>query len=411
MRFRTLWYFGVLVALVRGVLIPASTAAASPLNTPFVADELVVRLSSSVDAQAFALNSGLSTEAGAIEQLGTQPIYRFHIVDGETPRGKALKLLFDPQVLYAEPNYLGQLPEARLRSTWVVGGDTHDYQSQYAAEKMRLPEAHSTTRGDGVTVAVLDTGVDVRHPDLANRLVDGYDFVDHDADPSEAGIADVDIAYGHGTHVAGLIALAAPAAQIMPLRTLDRDGIGTIWTQVEALRYAVDHGADVINLSYSFPVRSLVLADVLSRITCSRRAEAICQRPERPGVVVVAAAGNSGAAIREYPAAERAPGILAVGATTETDTLTPFSTYGAWVSVAAPGDRILSTIPGGGYATWSGTSMAAPLAAGTIALVRASSPALRPAAAVTRLKTTATALDATIGRRVDAAAALAPPAQ
>jgi subtilisin family serine protease len=109
---------------------------------------------------------------------------------------------------------------------------------------------------------------------------------------------------------------------------------------------------------------------------------------------------------REYPAADPTPGILAVGASTSADTLASFSTYGAWVQVAAPGDNIFSTIPGGSYATWSGTSMAAPLAAGTVALLRAANPTLRPTDSVTRVATTAAAIDAPIRRRVDAAAAL-----
>jgi subtilisin family serine protease len=192
----------------------------------------------------------------------------------------------------------------------------------------------------------------------------------------------------------------------MPLRTLDRNGIGTIWTQVQALRYAVNHGASVINLSYSFDLPSLVLADVLSRLTCSRGAEIQCQSPTRPGVVVVSAAGNSGLSYREYPAADSAPGLLAVGATTNTDVLAAFSNYGSWVPLAAPGEDILSTIPGGGYATWSGTSMAAPLAAGTVALVRSLYPALRPSEAVVQVKTTAAPMSAKIRRRVDAASAL-----
>jgi len=121
---------------------------------------------------------------------------------------------------------------------------------------------------------------------------------------------------------------------------------------------------------------------------------------------VAAASGNSGGNDREYPAADLLPGVLAVAASTETNTLADFSTYGSWVQVAAPGDRILSSVPGGGYATWSGTSMAAPLAAGSAALLRAASPGLRPAEVVTRIITTAAPMAGLVRRRVDAAAAL-----
>jgi subtilisin family serine protease len=122
--------------------------------------------------------------------------------------------------------------------------------------------------------------------------------------------------------------------------------------------------------------------------------------------VVVAAAGNSGASIREYPAADNASGLLAVAASTEADALAAFSTYGSWVRVAAPGDRVLSSIPGGKYATWSGTSMAAPIVAGVTALTRAAYPGLRPTDTVTRVATTAAQIKADVRKRVDAAEAV-----
>jgi len=255
-------------------------------------------------------------------------------------------------------------------------------------------------------VAILDTGADLSHPALAGHLTPGYDFVDRDDDPSEIGVYGSDIAYGHGTHVAGLVALAAPDAKIMPLRTLGPDGIGTIWMQAQALRYAINHGADVINLSYSFSNRSHVLDEVLAQVTCAAAIDDDCRAKIRPGAIVAAASGNSGGNDREYPAADLLPGVLAVAASTEANTLAVFSTYGSWVQVAAPGDRILSSVPGGGYATWSGTSMAAPLAAGSAALVRAAYPGLRPADIVTRIITTGARMAGLVRRRVDAAAAL-----
>jgi thermitase len=308
--------------------------------------------------------------------------------------------------VYAEPNYIGELPEARQRSSWVVGDGVAGYAAQWAPSALRLPEAHAITSGANVIVAVLDTGVDLNHPALAGHLVPGYDFVDMDADTSERGVYGSDIAYGHGTHVAGLVALAAPDAAIMPLRTLGPDGIGTIWMQVQAIRYAINHGADVINLSYSFSDRSQVLDDALAQATCTTAMDDDCRAKIRPGAIVVAASGNSGSNDREYPAADQLPGVLAVAASTEANTLATFSTYGSWVQVAAPGDRILSSVPGGGYAIWSGTSMAAPLAAGSAALVRAAYPGLRPVETVTRLVTTAAPLAGLVRHRVDAAAAL-----
>jgi subtilisin family serine protease len=196
----------------------------------------------------------------------------------------------------------------------------------------------------------------------------------------------------------------------MPLRTLRPDGTGTIWAQAEALRYALDHGADVINLSFSFSTPSKLINDTLGEVTCGTPVDADCRSGNRPGVVVVAAAGNSGTRNPEYPAATWLPGVLAVAASTESDTLATFSSYGTWVNVAAPGARILSCVPGGGYATWSGTSMSTPLVAGTAALVRAAYPARQPAGVVVQITTTATIISKPSQRRVDAAVALGLPA-
>jgi subtilisin family serine protease len=283
-----------------------------------------------------------------------------------------------------------------------IGGSA----TQWAPAALRLPEAHTVTNGANVTVAILDTGADLSHPALAGHLVPGFDFVDLDDDPSEIGVYGSDIAYGHGTHVAGLVAMAAPDAKIMPLRTLGPDGIGTIWMQAQAIRYAINHGANVINLSYSFSNRSQVLDEVLAQATCTAAIDDNCRSKTRPGALVTAASGNSGGNDREYPAANTLPGVLAVAASTEANTLALFSTYGSWVQIAAPGERIVSSIPGGGYAIWSGTSMAAPLAAGSAALVRAAYPSLRPSDVVTRIVTTGAPLAGQVRRRVDAAGAL-----
>ena len=178
----------------------------------------------------------------------------------------------------------------------------------------------------------------------------------------------------------------------------------------QALRYAVGlpvagitplgHKADVINISYSVRQRSLLLDDVLSLLAALPG-----------GPVVVAAAGNRGPSVaKEYPAGESTPGVLAVAASTEADTLADFSTRGSWVDVAAPGENILSSVPDDDYGVWSGTSMAAPLAAGVAALVRARYPSFNPAQVTGRIISQAQAIDASVSRRVDAAAALGLPA-
>lgn len=392
-------------ALLLAALVSAGPASAHLRRGRYATDELLVRLQPSANPRAFAQANGLKLSADARDALPDQAIYRVKIADGSSPWQKIAQLAQSSDVIYSEPNSIGQIPEARLRSSWVVGGDDDEYANQWAPSAIRLGKAHSVSRGAGVVVAILDTGVDRAHPMLAGRLIAGYDFVENDADPQEE-LSDQSGAYGHGTHVAGLVALAAPEARIMPLRTLDSAGMGTIWGQVRALRYAAMHGADVINLSYSFELPSLVLNDVLAQITCAGGGNPGCSTLESPGVVVVAAAGNSGMKLREYPAADQAPGILGVGASRADDTLAVFSTYGAWVRVMAPGDHILSTVPGGGYASWSGTSMASPLVAGVAALVRAAYPALRPSEVVAQITTTSAQTNSLVRRRLDAAGAL-----
>jgi thermitase len=125
--------------------------------------------------------------------------------------------------------------------------------TQWCPNLLRLDQAHAISRGAGVTVAVLDTGIDFDHPALAGRVLAGYDFLDRDADASEAEAPSSGKAFGHGTHVAGLIALVAPEARILPVRVLDPQGVGNVWRIAEGVVYAQQQGASVINLSLSTP--------------------------------------------------------------------------------------------------------------------------------------------------------------
>src|SRR5688572_29525469 len=124
---------------------------------------------------------------------------------------------------------------------------------------IRLDQAHTINRGtrvdngQPVVVAVLDTGIDRSHPAFAGRLVPGYDFVSGDNDPSEEGTLRINQAFGHGTHVAGIVALTAPEAKIMPIRILDKDGEGDLWRITAAVIWAANNGADIINISFGYP--------------------------------------------------------------------------------------------------------------------------------------------------------------
>lgn len=390
----------------------------------FVPREVLIKLALATDLPGVAASFRLAPEP--LDQFGTRPIYRMRILDRSSPQKKANQLRSDPlrRVIYAEPNYTGQIPEGGARVIWAHGGDAGAYVSQWAKALIRLPEAHEITRGAGVTVAVLDTGVDLNHPALAGRLVPGYDFVDMDADPSEEGRYVRNPGYGHGTHVAGLIAMAAPEAKIMPVRVLNANGVGNIWVLAEALAFAVnpdgnpatDDGADVINLSLGTQRRTDLISDLVTEasrdnddgdIRIEIKIDLVSAKDrKRRNVVVVAAAGNRGSTIREFPAAEGAAGLLAVGASTSTDTLATFSNRGAWVNIAAPGEGILSSVPGGGYGTWNGTSMSAPLVAGVAALIRSRYPKLSAVQVVKMIVAASTQIDSPVPYRIDAATPL-----
>lgn len=226
-----------------------------------------------------------------------------------------------------------------------------------------LPETVRET-----VVAVVDTGLNAEHPEFAGRIVAGYDFVNFDADPTDD--------HGHGTHVAGIIAAGAnsvgmvgvcPTCKIMPVKVLNAGNSGTWSTVARGILYAIEHGANVINLS-------------LGAATGSETVRQAIVEAQEAGLIVVAAAGNSGSTAPHYPAAY--PGVIGVSATDNNDELWPLSNRGENIDLAAPGYRIYSTyhdLSTGGYAYMTGTSMATPFVAGLAALVLAYAPTAKTA--------------------------------
>jgi subtilisin family serine protease len=270
----------------------------------------------------------------------------------------------------------------------------HGYAAQPAAQIVRLTDAQRgfNISGTGI-VAVIDTGVDTSHPVLQPVLLVGYDFTrnqpgasewldvpllqngDNDdssgqgpvivqqssaaiLDQSSAAILDGGpySAFGHGTMTAGLVHLVAPKAKILPLKAFTSNGTGYLSNIVAALYYAVQHQANVVNMSFDVSAPSAALNQAVSYAN-------------QKGVVLVAAAGNESTSAPVYPAAISG-NVMGIASTTDWDARSSFSNYGNTdVWIAAPGEYVISTFPGGTYASASGTSFSSPLVAGTAALM------------------------------------------
>ncbi len=267
------------------------------------------------------------------------------------------RLQRDPNVEYIEKN---------ASITIHANTMTFDTEQQYYLDLTGLRVARDLVEHNtDLTIAVLDTGVDLTHPDLVGNLVIGQNMFDSKKPPQDD--------HGHGTMVAGIIASTGkdrngyegilPKVNIMPIKVVLANGRGDSLKVSQGIRYAVDNGADIISLS---------LADILY----SKKMREEVDYAEEKGVLVVAVTGNNGNSVR-YPAAY--PTVLAVGAVDQYDNQANYSNYGPEVDVVAPGSRIFAPQLGGGYATSTGTSMAGPQVVGLAALIMSKYPEYTPA--------------------------------
>lgn len=394
----------------------AEDAKAGELD--YAPNEIVIKLKRFQDLRLVAKKYGLNPQP--IERFGNRPIFRLQILNGTTPLQLAEQMSNDPKnrVVYAEPNFILGFPEQNGNS-WTIGGTSTQYATQWFRDVIGIPQAHTVSQGVGTKIAVLDTGAALAHPQFSGQLIAGYDFVDDDNDPSEVGQQPQNPGFGHGTHVTGLVALVAPQAQIMPIRVLDENGQGNIWVLAEAVAFAANpdgnpttpDGADVINLSLATLRKTNIIEEIFDEITCgdddlneTGRLGDDCELVK--DTVIVAGAGNNADEIPVYPAGESVEGLIAVAATNQADTLASFSNFGSWITVAAPGQGILSTVPPNSYATWSGTSMASPLVAGQAALLRSQNPQWTASEISARIVSTADPINAPIPRRINIALSL-----
>jgi subtilisin family serine protease len=345
-------FLPLITAVVSAVTLTGHGSGAHAAESRWVADQLLVRAHSTARSLAPAQLAGEGTWTDSeIPALG--------VVVVNTPPGRGASV---------ERNLRASGLFRFVERNYVATSDTtapNDplYSAQWGLPITHVPEAWDTTTGAGITIAVVDTGIDAAHPDLAGRVIDAYNAITGSADAADDN--------GHGTGMAGIAAATgfnglgvigvAPGADVMAVKAMSASGYGTYADIARGIVYAADHGARVINLSLGGDVGSSTLSDAVA-YAVSR------------GVVLTAAAGNSGAAAPTYPAAY--PEVIAVAATDSQDVRADFSNFGFWLSVAAPGVDVTTTDLGGGYANFSGTSPAAPFAAGAAALVLAVNPHL-----------------------------------
>ncbi|MEE8459211.1 MAG: S8 family serine peptidase [Phycisphaerales bacterium] len=384
--------FHTLIQSVAMVLVTAVTAHGQiPSADPAVPGRAIIRVLPGVSIEA-----AIAYVEPLIEAHLSCTDVTFTVIDGALASRRLYLLSFEPttcsdaveieldllkddlanttsewgEILYADHD-----PESNTGSIWfqTISG-FEQYSNQYAETMLGLGPAQTMSTGQGVVVAVLDTGIDATHPLLADAIAPGgYNFINDSPDTSDP----VD-GVGHGTFVASLIHLTAPDATLLPVVVLDSDGFGDLWLLTRGIYHAIDRGVEVINLSLGSTYNSDAVADAI-------------EDARSLGIVVTAAGGNNNVGPDtqpEYPASRS--NILGVAAVNSLGFVkADFSNYDPDFFISAPGSfvedagapegfdpalSIYGAVPGGGYAIWQGTSFGTAFVSGAAALVRAQHP-------------------------------------
>jgi hypothetical protein len=282
------------------------------------------------------------------------------------------ELRADPDIEFAERDYIARACMT-VNDPYVISG------SEWHLARIQALQAWDITAGtSNVIIAVLDSGINTAHPDLAGRILPGYDFVNNDSDPTDD--------FGHGTAVAGTViadgnngigvAGVAFGCSVLPVKVMDATGAASHSTIAQGIEFAIQQGARIINLSLAGDWPSSTLQNAINDAWSNN-------------VIVVAAAGNNGSTVPQYPGA--CEHVLAVAASEPDDSRAWFSSYGAYVTLFAPGDTIWTTQrdTNNPYGAWSGTSFSSPVVAGVAALLLSMQPSLSNMQVVQVLEQTA----------------------
>jgi subtilisin family serine protease len=329
--------------------------AQAAVNLRAAQNELVAEIDGALttaEADELARRHGLERIASQSFPLLGATIGLFRIVDGRPV--DTVRREFAADVRSVQLNFRYFLQDAKKPA---IEGDA----AQYAVAQLRLPQAHALARGMNVTIAVIDSGVDVKHPELANSVADSFDALGSSEGP-----------HVHGTGIAGAIVAharlmgSAPEARLLAIRAFGAGSKGaesTSYVILRGLDYAAEHGAQIINMSFAGPKDPLIERGIAA--TASR------------GILMVAAAGNAGAKSPPlYPAAN--PNVIAVSGTDAQDKLFAASNRGNHIAISAPGADIFLPAPDEKYQITSGTSFSAAYVSGVAALMLERNPALKP---------------------------------
>jgi subtilisin family serine protease len=333
------------------------------------AGEFVAEIDGTLSAEAadqLARRHGLARIASETFPLIGATIGLFRITDGRPAETVRREFAADGSVRSVQPNFRYLLQDQK------TSGPTEGDPAQYALAKLRLPQAHTLAHGANVTIAVIDSGIDASHPELANSIADNFDALGSAEGP-----------HIHGTGIAGAIVAhgrlmgSAPEARLIAIRAFGGSSgaaESSSYTILRSLNYAAEHGAQIVNMSFAGPKDAVIERAIAA--TASR------------GLVLIAAAGNAGAKSPPlYPAAN--PNVIAVSATDQQDRLFAASNRGNYIALAAPGVDIFLPAPEGKYQMTSGTSFSAAYVSGVAALLLERNYALKPEALRTALVKTA----------------------